>query len=115
MLHFDEFQFVDCFPFTIHAFAFLFKKYLPRDFPGGPVIKTPHFHCWGHGFNPWWGTKIPHVALCGQKKKKKEKKYLPSSRSQRFPPVFSSRSCIVLALAFRPEIHFELIFVYGVG
>ena len=25
------------------------------DFPGGPVVKTPHFHCRGHRFNPWWG------------------------------------------------------------
>ena len=24
-----------------------------RDFPGGPVVKTPHFHCRGRGFDPW--------------------------------------------------------------
>ena len=23
------------------------------DFPGGPVVKTPCFHCRGHGFDPW--------------------------------------------------------------
>ena len=23
------------------------------DFPGSPVVKTPCFHCRGHGFNPW--------------------------------------------------------------
>ena len=23
------------------------------DFPGGPVVKTPRFHCRGHGFDPW--------------------------------------------------------------
>ena len=22
------------------------------DFPGGPVVKTPCFHCRGHGFHP---------------------------------------------------------------
>ena len=33
------------------------------DFPGGPVVKTPRFHCWGHGFDPWSGTKSPH-AVC---------------------------------------------------
>ena len=27
------------------------KKAL-RDFPGGPVVKTLHFHCRGHRFNP---------------------------------------------------------------
>ena len=28
----------------------------PRDFPGGPVVKTPRFHCKGHGFNPRSGN-----------------------------------------------------------
>ena len=27
-----------------------------RDSPGGPVVKTPHFHCRGHGFDPWPGN-----------------------------------------------------------
>ena len=26
------------------------------DFPGGPVVKTLHFHCRGHKLNPWWGN-----------------------------------------------------------
>ena len=42
------------------------------------------------------------------------KKLLPYTRSQRFTPMFSSESFIVLALTFRSLIHFELIFVYGV-
>jgi len=25
---------------------------LQRGFPGGPMVKTPCFHCRGHGFNP---------------------------------------------------------------
>ena len=29
------------------------------DFPGGPVVKTPHFQCRGHGFSPWWGNWDP--------------------------------------------------------
>ena len=24
-----------------------------KDFPGGPVVKILHFHCRGHGFDPW--------------------------------------------------------------
>jgi len=35
------------------------------DFPGGPVGKTPCFHCRGAGdvgSFPGWGTKIPHAA-----------------------------------------------------
>ena len=27
-----------------------------RDFPGGPVVKTPSFHCKGRGFDPWSGN-----------------------------------------------------------
>ena len=27
-----------------------------RDFPGGPVVKTLHFHCRGYGFDPWSGN-----------------------------------------------------------
>ena len=29
----------------------------------GPVVKTPHFHCRGHGVDPW-GAKISHTAQC---------------------------------------------------
>ena len=32
-----------------------FKLYPDRDFPGGPVVRTPHFHCRGHRFDPWSG------------------------------------------------------------
>ena len=45
-----------------------------REFPGGPVVRTPCFHCWGPGFNPWSGTKIPQAAWCGPKKKSRRKK-----------------------------------------
>ena len=30
-----------------------------QDFPGGPVVKTPCFHCSGYGFDPSWGKKDP--------------------------------------------------------
>ena len=32
------------------------KKRFKRDYPGGPVVKTPHFHRRGRGFNPWLGN-----------------------------------------------------------
>ena len=35
-----------------------FKKQ-NREFPGGPVVKTLHFHCKGHRFDPWLGNKNP--------------------------------------------------------
>ena len=26
------------------------------DSPGGPVVKTPRFHCRGCRYDPWWGN-----------------------------------------------------------
>ena len=42
------------------------------DFPAYPVVKTLCFHCRGHGFEPWWGTRsyMPSTAK-GKKKKKR--------------------------------------------
>ena len=45
-----------------------------RNFPGDPVVKTPRFHCRGHGFDPWWANEdLAHAEWHGQKKKKKER------------------------------------------
>ena len=41
-----------------------------RDFPGGPVAKTPSFQCRGTGSVPGHGTKILHAIWCSKKKKK---------------------------------------------
>ena len=30
-----------------------------REFPGGPVVRTLHFHCWGPGFDHWSGNWDP--------------------------------------------------------
>ena len=33
------------------------QKHKPiRKIPGDPVVRTPSFHCWGSGFNPWSGN-----------------------------------------------------------
>ena len=37
----------------------LSKCYL-RAFPGGPMVRTPYFHCKGHGLDPWLGNRTPH-------------------------------------------------------
>ena len=42
---------------------------LLRDFPGGPMVKTPYFSAQNKGLIPGQGTKIPHATWCGQKKK----------------------------------------------
>ena len=49
------------------------------DFPGGPVVKIPRFHCRGHRFGsiPGQGIKIPHLISGGTAKKKKR---LPSRK-----------------------------------
>ena len=31
------------------------------DFPGGPVVKTPHFQCTGCRFDPWYDPTCPGV------------------------------------------------------
>ena len=52
-------------------------------FPDSPVVKTQHFLCRGHKFNPWLGTKISHAAWCSQKlkinnnKNKRKKQNVP--------------------------------------
>ena len=33
-----------------------FKNFKFWEFPGGPVVRTPCFHCRGHGFNPGLGN-----------------------------------------------------------
>ena len=48
----------------------VFKKRTVQDFPGGPVVKTPHCQRRGHVFHSWSG-KILHAVWYGQKKKKK--------------------------------------------
>ena len=41
----------------------------PRDFLGGPVVKSPCCLCRMHGFKPWSGNQDPvcHRAQCSQK------------------------------------------------
>ena len=39
--------------------SLLLKWNNARDFPVGPVIKTLHFQCRGHGFHPWLRSKDP--------------------------------------------------------
>ena len=48
-------------------------KNIHEDFPGGPVVKTLHFHCRGHGFDPRLGKfHIPQDTAKNKKKKKKK-------------------------------------------
>ena len=47
------------------------KRKAEGGFPGGPVVRTPHFHCRGPGSIPGQGTKILQAERRGKKKKKK--------------------------------------------
>ena len=38
-----------------------------QDFPGGPVVKTPHFQCRGLWVLSWLGTRIRQAMWHGQK------------------------------------------------
>ena len=47
------------------------NKRKTRDFPGGPVVKTPYFHCRGYGFNNGQGIQILNAAWHSHKNLKK--------------------------------------------
>lgn len=42
------------------------------EFPGGQVVKMPHFQCRGCGFSPGQGTKIPMAEPKNRQKKERE-------------------------------------------
>ena len=45
-----------------------YVKVESREFPGGPVVRTQRFPCWGPGSIPDPGTKIPQATWHSQKK-----------------------------------------------
>ena len=57
-------------------FLFLITKI--RDFPGSPAVKTPHFQCRGHGFDPWSGNWDPASHEIWPKNYKKRKSEIDS-------------------------------------
>ena len=53
-----------------------FKKENNWEFPDGPVVRTPHFHCQESGFDPWSGNQDPaSSAAQPQKNKRKENNF----------------------------------------
>ena len=42
-----------------------------REFPGGPVVRNPCFHCSRHSFSGCLGKTIPHAADAAKKNKEK--------------------------------------------
>ena len=42
----------------------IFNYCIRGDFPGSPVVTTPHFHCREHKFSPWLGNQDPAYCCC---------------------------------------------------
>ena len=61
---------------ALHGQKICFKKKL-WDFPGGPVVKTPRFHCRGHRFDPWSPSQGSSTC-CAVLSKRKETVLWPS-------------------------------------
>ena len=53
--------FLHCCAINLQNF-FILENWNSRDFPGGPVAKTPRSQCRGPGFDPWSGNWILHAA-----------------------------------------------------
>ena len=47
-----------------HIYTRYCKAARQRGFPGGPVARTQHFHCWDMGLIPGQGAKILQVMCC---------------------------------------------------
>ena len=60
-----------------HLMKDCYLKYTKNswEFPGGPVVKTLCFHCWGRGFNTWSGNWDPTCCEAKIKIKNKIKLY----------------------------------------
>ena len=52
------------------------------DFPDHPVVKTPSFHCRGHGFYPWLGNLRSHLPQMWPKTTKKTLGLISSAASR---------------------------------
>ena len=56
---------------------------MKRDFPGGLVIQTPHFHCRRHRFNPWSRKFLMLKGAAKMKKKKKRQGWRGGGENER--------------------------------
>ena len=54
--------------------AKILNIWLEREFTGGPVVRTLHFHCWVPSFNPWLSNLRSHKMHGMAKKESEEKK-----------------------------------------
>ena len=64
-VHLETFNSIPCHDYRAKSLL----KSVIREFPGSPVVRTQHFHCWGPGSIPSLEAKILEAAWGGQKKK----------------------------------------------
>ena len=53
--------------YMLHSgeYSTVFENIIFRDFPGGPAVGTPSFHCQGCGFYPLLGNWDPgYIYMC---------------------------------------------------
>ena len=63
------------------------------EFPGCPMVRTLHCHCWGPGSIPGQGTKIPQECSAAKIRKKKRTTYITGlSESGAHPCFYTSTS-----------------------
>ena len=55
-----------------------------RDFPTGPVVKTPGFQCRGHRFDPWSGNEGPTCCMVRANKINNKKVLIIKKRKSKF-------------------------------
>ena len=70
-LQYYEFQVYNTLIQTLKRLYSIWNYYsILEGLPGSPVVKTPCFHCRGHGFDPWSkGTKIRMLHSTAKKRK----------------------------------------------
>ena len=86
------------FPLVCSSFSLFLKTWVVLEFPGGPVVSTWCYHCWGSGFSSWPGTKIPQSH--GMAKKRTWTVLRRNGRS----PVECPPICVVF-LPIRPGLY----------
>ena len=89
---------------SVHTYPFLslyilLESLLTWNFPGSPVVKTPHFHCVRLGFNPWWETKT--LPATGRAKKKKKNLWLQNEKGIRLSANLACSSFSINSFIFR--------------
>ena len=70
------------------------------EFPGGPVVRTWCFHCWGHRFDSW--SQNSESASCGPKKKKQREP--PLTLNMQKSPRVGCEPSVFWALATRRSL-----------